>query len=65
MTGLAVTIPDAVIRVVELDGGSRVISNISNSIGFLHPGERVDFILTWPQSVHDFDTTFTIELDKE
>lgn len=65
MAGLAVTVPDAGIEVVELDGGSQVISNTSNSVGFLHPGERVDFILTWPKSVHDFDATFTIELDKE
>jgi hypothetical protein len=52
-------------KVIQVDGGQPVVSNISNSVGVLYPAERVDFVVTWSESDIDTDAEIVITLDKE
>jgi hypothetical protein len=54
-------------RVIQVDGGMPVAENsdLVNAIGVLYPAERVDFILSWPESALDTETEIIIALDKE
>jgi hypothetical protein len=67
LTGLTFTIPDSEMKVIQVDGGQPVVENsdLVNSIGVLYPAERVDFVVSWPESVVDTDTEVIIELDNE
>jgi hypothetical protein len=65
MTGISFTIPDSEMEFVQVDGGQPIISHSANAVGVLYPGERVDFITSWPESSVDIDTEIIIELDKE
>jgi hypothetical protein len=55
------------LNIIQVDGGQPVFtdSNLANSIGVLYPAERVDFIVSWPESVTGADTEVIIELDDE
>jgi hypothetical protein len=59
--------PDSNLNIIQVDGGQPVFtdSDLANSIGVLYPAERVDFIVSWPESVTRADTEVTIELDDE
>jgi hypothetical protein len=50
-----------------VDGGLPVAENpdFVNSVGVLYPAERVDFIISWPESAVDTETEIIIALDKE
>ncbi|KAF3759902.1 hypothetical protein M406DRAFT_348628 [Cryphonectria parasitica EP155] len=50
LAGISMGIPDALLNITYVDGGQEVTSDVSNSVGILYPGERVDFTLEWPQS---------------
>jgi hypothetical protein len=65
LSGLSFTIPDSVMEVIQVDGGSPVVSHVANSVGILYPGERVDFVSAWPESAVAADTEITIKLDHE
>ena len=54
-------------KLIQVDGGQAVVGNDSpsNSIGVLYPAERVDFIVSWPESALHTDTEIIIELDDE
>ena len=54
-------------QVIQVDGGLPVIENLAlfNSIGVLYPAERVDFVVSWPESATDTDTEIIVELDDE
>jgi hypothetical protein len=55
------------LNIIQVDGGQPVFtdSGLANSIGVLYPAERVDFIVSWPESVTGVDTEVIIELDDE
>ena len=40
-------------------------SGFVNSVGVLYPAERVDFVVSWPESVVNTDTEIITELDDE
>lgn len=65
LTGISFTIPDAEISVIQVDGGRPVISHVANSVGVLYPAERVDFVVSWSESVIDADSEIIIALDTE
>ncbi|KAH8805453.1 iron transport multicopper oxidase fet3 [Xylogone sp. PMI_703] len=70
LTGLSFTIPDSELIVIGVDGGLPVAANtdntnLINSVGVLYPAERVDFIISWPESNINSDTELIISLDKE
>jgi hypothetical protein len=50
-----------------VDGGLPVAEtpDLFNSVGVLYPAERVDFIISWPESAVDSETEMIIALDKE
>jgi hypothetical protein len=54
-------------KVIQVDGGLPVAGNseLVNSIGVLYPAERVDFVVSWPESAVYTDTEIIIELDNE
>lgn len=60
-------IPDSDIKIIQVDGGHPVAehSDLVNSVGVLYPAERVDFIISWPESAVDTETEIIITLDKE
>lgn len=37
----------------------------TNSVGVLYPAERVDFIVSWPETALHTETELIIALDKE
>jgi hypothetical protein len=67
LTGLSFTILDSELKVIQVDGGLPVAQNPDhvNSVGVLYPAERVDFIISWPESAVDTETEIIIALDKE
>jgi hypothetical protein len=50
-----------------VDGGLPVAKRHAtvSSVGILYPAERVDFVLSWPESSADRETEIIIALDKE
>ncbi|KUJ15800.1 uncharacterized protein LY89DRAFT_783068 [Mollisia scopiformis] len=66
LTGFSFTIPDVEMKVIQVDGGGQVESSeLVNSVGVLYPAERVDLVVSWPETVVDTDTKIIVELDKE
>ncbi|KAF4120553.1 Multicopper oxidase with three cupredoxin domains [Geosmithia morbida] len=66
LAGISFSVPDSEMQVIQVDGGRRVDSNkTSNSMGVLYPGERVDFLMSWPEAALDMDTELTVQLDRE
>ncbi len=65
MTGISLTIPDSEMNVIQVDGGPSVVSHPANSVGVLYPAERVDLVLSWPESAGDLNSEIVIELDAE
>jgi hypothetical protein len=59
--------PDSELKIIQVDGGLPVAENhgLVNSVGVLYPAERVDFIMSWPESAVDTETEIIIALDKE
>jgi hypothetical protein len=55
------------LNIIQVDGGQPVFTDSDpvNSIGVLYPAERVDFVVSWPESVTGADTEVIIELDDE
>ncbi|OCL10556.1 multicopper oxidase [Glonium stellatum] len=50
LSGITVRIEEAAQTAIEVDGGHPVKANPAYAIGVLHPGERVDTVVTWPHS---------------
>lgn len=52
--------------VVQLDGGESITnSEITDSIGILYPGERMDVIIYWPDEEQENESYLVIALDDE
>ncbi|GME56223.1 multicopper oxidase [Neofusicoccum parvum] len=66
LAGFTISITDAMLRVIEVDGGNPVSSSIATapSVGILHPGQRTDVILSWPPDAAG-ESKLTITLDGE
>ncbi|KAF1983374.1 multicopper oxidase [Aulographum hederae CBS 113979] len=47
LAGFTIDFPDAELTVIEVDGGNPVQQETARSVGILHPGQRVDAILSW------------------
>jgi hypothetical protein len=62
-----VSIPDAEITVIKVDGGHDVqaVNHTTNTVGTLYPAERVDFILGWREAAREKDSQLIISLDHE
>lgn len=61
LAGLNISIPNANMRVVQIDGGNPIEpSPAVDSIGVLYPGERIDIVLSSDQT-----TSLAISLDEE
>ncbi|KAL1859074.1 hypothetical protein VTK73DRAFT_7603 [Phialemonium thermophilum] len=65
MTGYSFGIADAQMQIVQVDGGYPVTGDVANSIGVLHPAERIDVVVQWNETVRDVDTEMVIDLDNE
>ena len=53
-------------KVIEVDGGNRIgDSAITDSVGILYPGERVDVVADWTSCPDDFNLSLTVALDRE
>ena len=50
-----------------MDGGLPIAESHSlvNSVGVLYPAERVDILISWPDSAINTETEIIIALDKE
>jgi hypothetical protein len=67
LAGISFAIPDSELEVIKVDGGLPVAKRHAtvSSVGILYPAERVDFVLSWPESSADRETEIIIALDKE
>lgn len=65
MTGITLSIPGAIVNTTHLDGSQEVNSHLSQGMGILYPGERVDFALEWPEDQREIESSLIISLDKE
>jgi len=50
LSGVTVRIDEAAQTVIEVDGGHSVKTSTARAVGVLHPGERVDTVVTWLSS---------------
>jgi hypothetical protein len=48
-----------------VDGGCHIIGTSSDSVGILHPGERLDVLLKWDGNMNPLDARLRISLDQE
>jgi FtsP/CotA-like multicopper oxidase with cupredoxin domain len=66
LAGITVTIPGSEIKVVQVDGGNHVEgSAITDSVGIIYPGERVDIIVDWTKCQDEFSSYLIVALDRE
>ncbi|EFX02163.1 iron transport multicopper oxidase fet3 [Grosmannia clavigera kw1407] len=65
LSGISTTVSDGTMKAIQIDGGLPVVSHEANSIGVLYPAQRVDFILSWPESAAQTDTELMITVDDE
>jgi FtsP/CotA-like multicopper oxidase with cupredoxin domain len=66
LTGITVAMPGSEMKVIGVDGGSRIgDSAITDSLGILYPGERVDVVAEWTNCPDDFNSSLTVALDRE
>lgn len=65
MAGFSLIIPGAIINTTHIDAGQKVTSDLANGVGVVYPGERVDFILEWPEPSRASESKLIIRLDKE
>jgi len=62
LAGITLTAKGAVMKVIEVDGGSKVQPMNSDSLGILYPGQRIDVLIRWYQpDEHELQ----ISLDRE
>lgn len=50
LSGITVRIDEAAQTAIEVDGGHSVKTDTARAVGVLHPGERVDTVVTWLSS---------------
>jgi len=50
---------------IQVDGGSDIEAEASNSVGTIYPGERADIIVSWNTSVAHGGRGLRISLDEE
>jgi hypothetical protein len=48
-----------------VDGSHPIVGTPSDSVGILHPGERVDLLLEWGKDKPLEDMKLRVSLDKE
>ncbi|KAJ9156673.1 Multicopper oxidase [Pleurostoma richardsiae] len=65
LTPFSLSIPDSEMKVIQLDGGYPVVSDIANTVGVLYPAERADLVVEWTELTQDTDSQIIIELDHE
>lgn len=66
LSGITVTIPGSEIKIIQIDGGNHVESDsITDSVGILYPGERVDIVVNWENCPDDFASHLIVALDRE
>ncbi|KAI9717575.1 MAG: hypothetical protein M1828_007136 [Chrysothrix sp. TS-e1954] len=51
LAGFALSISDASMTAVTLDGAHEIEGRSAQTVGFLHPGERVDILVSWPHVI--------------
>lgn len=65
IAGITINISNAKLRPLSIDGGFEIVTQVSDSVGVLYPGERVDLEVQWNQDVDDTGSQISIQLDPE
>jgi FtsP/CotA-like multicopper oxidase with cupredoxin domain len=63
LAGVTVGFDNAALKVIQVDGGTRVTSEAAKSIEIVYPGQRTDFILEWQSDMKQ--SLMKIQLDDE
>jgi FtsP/CotA-like multicopper oxidase with cupredoxin domain len=64
VAGFTISIDNAVLTPVRVDGGFEVQSEATSAVGILYPGERVDLDVKWAEE-QPGSSWFTVHLDDE
>jgi hypothetical protein len=65
-TGITLTMPDAEIQLIQLDGGQKIqATEATDTAGILYPGERMDLVVSWSQVGQQNPAALIISLDEE
>jgi hypothetical protein len=66
LTGFTLSVPQAGMRVIQVDGGNPVTKTPrAESVGVLYPGERLDLIAERTSDESAMPSTLIVSLDRE